>query len=132
MAPTGVWSPINYAFVCYLLVILIICFCHKEIPNTTTTGDIPVSSKNFNVQQIREFAITQSTKPSGSESSQAKHITPNVEDATQALTIKNTINNNMMGSGGHVVKQQQQQVTKRLVYTQYREMLKRYEQSSRL
>ena len=101
---------------------------------TTAEDDLPVSMKNFNVQQIREQAITQSTKPSGSEPTQAKLSPAGAsQDATQALTIKSTINNNMMGSGGHVVKQQQQQqVTKRLVYTQYRELLKRYEQSSRL
>ena len=83
-------------------------------------------------RNIRNEAIKQSAKPSGSE------LRQNAANADNKEEIKtpevDTKNNNVIKQLGTGFKQapSQHQATKKMVYTQYREMLKRYEQSSRL
>ena len=87
----------------------------------------PVQTRN-----IRNEAIKQSAKPSGSELRQNAAADIKKEEIKTAEV--DTKNNNVIKQLGTGLKQapSQQQVTKKMVYTQYREMLKRYEQSSRL
>ena len=85
-------------------------------------------------RNIRNEAIKQSAKPSGSELRQNAAADSKKEEIKTAEA--DTKNNNVIKQLGTGFKQaqpsSQQQVTKKMVYTQYREMLKRYEQSSRL
>ena len=88
----------------------------------------PVQTRN-----IRNEAIKQSAKPSGSELRQNAANADNKKEEIKTPEV-DTKNNNVIKQLGTGLKQapSQQQVTKKMVYTQYREMLKRYEQSSRL
>lgn len=84
-------------------------------------------------RNIRNEAIKQSAKPSGSELRQNAAADSKKEEIKTAEA--DTKNNNVikqLGTGFKQAQPSQQQVTKKMVYTQYREMLKRYEQSSRL
>lgn len=87
----------------------------------------PVQTRN-----IRTEAIKQSAKPSGSELRQnAAADIKKEEIKTSEVDTKNHTAIKQLGTGFKQAPSQQQ-VTKKMVYTQYREMLKRYEQSSRL
>ena len=79
----------------------------------------PAASQDEELKNIRDAAIKQSAMPSGTD----------VRNSFNNNIRNNNMNNNnqyMMSSAGGG------QTTKKMVYTQYREMLKRYEQSSRL
>ena len=84
-------------------------------------------------RNIRNEAIKQSAKPSGSELRQNAANTDNTKEEIKTPEV-DTKNNNVIKQLGTGFKQapSQHQATKKMVYTQYREMLKRYEQSSRL
>ena len=73
------------------------------------------------MRNIRNEAIKQSTLPSGTD-----YKIP-AQKNNNSVGINNNNSNQFMKSSAS-----QQQATKKMVYTQYREMLKRYEQSSRL
>ena len=73
------------------------------------------------MRNIRNEAIKQSTLPSGTD----YKMVP-AQKNNNSIGSNNNSNQFMKSSSG------QQQATKKMVYTQYREMLKRYEQSSRL
>jgi len=82
------------------------------------------------IKNIRDEAIRQSSKPSGSVEEETSVVEDDVKnDNINTNAGVPTINNN---NSQKMQPQKQQQVTKKMVYTQYREMLKRYEQSSRL
>lgn len=84
-------------------------------------------------RNIRNEAIKQSAKPSGSELRQNAANADNKKEEIKIAEV-DTKNNNVIKQLGTGFKQapSQHQATKKMVYTQYREMLKRYEQSSRL
>ena len=84
-------------------------------------------------RNIRNEAIKQSAKPSGSELRQNAANADNKKEEIKTAEV-DTKNNNVIKQLGTGFKQapSQHQATKKMVYTQYREMLKRYEQSSRL
>ena len=84
------------------------------------------------IENFRSVAIRESTRPSGTGTRDTK------KEETVNI-INNNNNNNVMinlnmkrDSSVKARSTQEKQATKKLVYTQYREMLKRYEQSSRL
>ena len=91
------------------------------------------------IDNFRSVAIKESSKPSGTAAKEIKKIEPAVNNNN------NNNNNNLVnlntkpaspvkvGLGRSLSsKQEKQQEVTRKVYSQYREMLRRYEQSSRL
>ena len=100
-------------------------------------ADDPTEIDNF-----RSVAIKESSRPSGTGSKETKKIEPGVFTSTTSTTINNNnlVNLNTkpaspvkVGLGRSLgSKQEKQQEVTRKVYSQYREMLRRYEQSSRL
>jgi|ERR1711945_5221 len=99
---------------------------------TTKENDAPKNSKEMikdSIKNIRDEAIRQSSKPSGSVEEETSVVEDDDKNDNTNAGVP-TINNN--NSQKMQRPQKQQQVTKKMVYTQYREMLKRYEQSSRL
>ena len=83
------------------------------------------------------MAIKESTKPSGTGVRETKKtesviINNNNNNVIQNLNRKTDSVVKIGSTRTQGIKQDQQQLTKKMVYTQYREMLKRYEQSSRL
>ena len=99
--------------------------------NTDSGGESQEVQEPAQTRNIRAVAIKQSAKPSGSEVRQNEAADIKKEIKTPEANIKSNNDTKQLGTG---IKQApaQQQVTKKMVYTQYREMLKRYEQSSRL
>jgi len=98
----------------------------------TKENDAPKNSKEMikdSIKNIRDEAIRQSSKPSGSVEEETSVVEDDDKNDNTNAGVP-TINNN--NSQKMQRPQKQQQVTKKMVYTQYREMLKRYEQSSRL
>ena len=90
------------------------------------------------IDNFRSVAIKESSKPSGTGSKETKKIEPGVNNNNNNNT--NLVNLNtkpaspMKAGLGRSLssKQEKQQEVTRKVYSQYREMLRRYEQSSRL
>ena len=88
-------------------------------------------------ENFRSVAIRESTRPSGTGTRDTKK-----QETVNIINNNNNNNNNTNNvminlnmkrdSSVKVRSTQEKQATKKLVYTQYREMLKRYEQSSRL
>ena len=102
------------------------------------SADDPTEIENF-----RSVAIKESSKPSGTAAKEIKKIEPAVNNNNNNNNSNN--NNNLVnlntkpaspvkvGLGRSLgSKQEKQQEVTRKVYSQYREMLRRYEQSSRL
>ena len=83
-----------------------------------------VNNEDEDMRNIRDEAIKQSTLPSGTD---YKTSVPAQKNNNNSVGINNNNSNQFMKSSSS-----QQQATKKMVYSQYREMLKRYEQSSRL
>ena len=94
-------------------------------------AEVPTEIDNF-----RSVAIKESSKPSGTGSKETKKIEAGVNNNNN----NNLVNLNTkpaspvkVGLGRSLgSKQEKQQEVTRKVYSQYREMLRRYEQSSRL
>ena len=93
-------------------------------------ADDPTEINNF-----RSVAIKESSKPSGTGAKETKKIEP----GTNNNNNNNLVNLNTKpispmkgGLGRSLTRGQEQQEVTRKVYSQYREMLRRYEQSSRL
>ena len=88
------------------------------------------------MDNFRSVAIKESSKPSGTGAKETKKIEPGVNsNNNNNLVTLNTKPASPMKAGlGRKLstKQEQQQEVTRKVYSQYREMLRRYEQSSRL
>ena len=88
------------------------------------------------IEDFRNVAIKESTKPSGTGVRETKKtesvIINNNNNVIQNLNRKTDSVVKIGSTRTQGIKQDQQQLTKKMVYTQYREMLKRYEQSSRL
>ena len=93
------------------------------------------------MDNFRSVAIKESSKPSGTGSKETKKIEPGVNsnsssnnNNTNLVTLNTKPASPMkVGLGRKLsTKQEQQQEVTRKVYSQYREMLRRYEQSSRL
>ena len=95
------------------------------------SADDPTEIENF-----RSVAIKESSKPSGTGSKETKKIEPGVNNNNNNNLVNlNTKPASPMKTGlGRSLssKQEKQQEVTRKVYSQYREMLRRYEQSSRL
>ena len=87
------------------------------------------------MNNFRSEAIKESSKPSGTGAKEIKKIEPGVNNNNHHLVNLNTKPAGTMkvGLGRKVMRggEQEQEVTRK-VYSQYREMLRRYEQSSRL
>ena len=86
------------------------------------------------IEDFRNVAIKESTKPSGTGVRETKK-TESVINNNNVIPNLNRKTDSVVKIGStrtQGIKQDQQQLTKKMVYTQYREMLKRYEQSSRL
>merc|ERR1719220_1923831 len=96
-------------------------------------ADDPTEINNF-----RSVAIKESSKPSGAGAKETKKIEPgtnnNNNNNNNNLVNQNTkpISPMKGGLGRSLTRGQEQQEVTRKVYSQYREMLRRYEQSSRL
>ena len=96
------------------------------------SADDPTEIENF-----RSVAIKESSKPSGTAAKETKKIEPATNSSNNN---NNLVNLNTkpaspvkVGLGRSLgSKQEKQQEVTRKVYSQYREMLRRYEQSSRL
>ena len=100
------------------------------------SADDPTEIENF-----RSVAIKESSKPSGTAAKEIKKIEPAVNNNNNnSNNNNNLVNLNTkpaspvkVGLGRSLgSKQEKQQEVTRKVYSQYREMLRRYEQSSRL
>ena len=101
--------------------------------NNTDREEESRGEQGGQTRNIRNEAIKQSAKPSGSELRQNAANAENKKEEIKTPEV-DTKNNNVIKQLGTGFKQAptQRQATKKMVYTQYREMLKRYEQSSRL
>ena len=100
------------------------------------SADDPTEIENF-----RSVAIKESSKPSGTAAKEIKKIEPAINNNNNnSNNNNNLVNLNTkpaspvkVGLGRSLgSKQEKQQEVTRKVYSQYREMLRRYEQSSRL
>ena len=100
------------------------------------SADDPTEIENF-----RSVAIKESSKPSGTAAKEIKKIEPAINNNnSNSNNNNNLVNLNTkpaspvkVGLGRSLgSKQEKQQEVTRKVYSQYREMLRRYEQSSRL
>ena len=97
-------------------------------------ADDPTEINNF-----RSVAIKESSKPSGAGAKETKKIEPGANNNNNNNNNNNLVNLNTKpispmkgGLGRSLTRGQEQQEVTRKVYSQYREMLRRYEQSSRL
>ena len=112
----------------------------ESVQREEKPADDPPEMDNF-----RSVAIRESSKPSGTRAKENKKIEPGVNSSSSSHNNNNNNNNNLVnlntkpssplkvGLGRSLNnKQEGQQEVTRKVYSQYREMLRRYEQSSRL
>ena len=106
-------------------------FIKEDVQDEEIKRELTVeqTDEKIEIENFRSVAIKESTRPSGTGAKDTKKQEPvNMNNNNNVM-----INLNMKtDSSVKARSKQEKQVTKKLVYTQYREMLKRYEQSSRL
>ena len=106
-------------------------FIKEDVQDEEVKRELTVeqTDEKIEIENFRSVAIKESTRPSGTGAKDTKKQEPvNMNNNNNVM-----INLNMKtDSSVKARSKQEKQVTKKLVYTQYREMLKRYEQSSRL